>query len=78
MFDAILNRVNRYDAQLSSDAMITGRRSAMDELATLLTGLANQQSAAAQKTYLDTRLAVEKDPRMKSLLDSLLKVVAGR
>jgi hypothetical protein len=78
VFDGILNRVNRYDAQLSIDGMETGRKSAMDELASLMTGLANQKNAAAQKTFLDARLAAEKDARMKSLLQTLQKVVASR
>jgi hypothetical protein len=77
VFDGLLNRVNRYDAQLSTDGIATGRRSAIDELAALMTGLANQKSAEAQKTFLDARLAAEKDPRMKSLLVSLQKLVPG-
>ncbi len=78
VFDGILDRVNRYDAQLSSDGIATGRRSAMDELASLLTGLANQKDADAQKAYLDARVAAVKDPRMKNLLQSLQKVIASK
>jgi len=78
VFDGILSRVNRYDSQLSSDGIATGRRSAMDQLASLMTGLANQKGADAQNAWLAAKVLAEKDPRMKSLLQSLQKLVTAK
>ncbi len=78
VFSGILGRVNRYDAQLSTDGITTGRRSAMDQLATLMTGLANQKGADAQNAWLSTKISAEKDARMKSLLQSLQKLISAK
>jgi hypothetical protein len=76
-FDGFLNRANRYDAQLSTDGIATGRKRAMDELAALMTGLANQKTADARAAFLGARIATEKDARMKGLLAALQKITAG-
>jgi hypothetical protein len=77
-FDGLLGRVKRYEQQSSTDGIDTGRKGAIDEVISLLTNLANQKTADAQKAFLDTRLAAEKDPRMKKLLGALTKVVTGK
>ena len=77
-FDGILGRVKRYELQSSTDGIDTGRKAAMDDVISLMTGLANQSGADAQKTYLDARLASEKDPRMKNVISALSRVVARR
>jgi hypothetical protein len=77
-FDGILGRVKRYEVQSSTDGIDTGRKGALDDVLLLMTNLANQKTVDAQKTFLDTRLSAEKDPRMKSVISSVLKVVGNR
>jgi hypothetical protein len=78
VFDGILGRVKRYEAQSSTDGIDTGRKGALDDVAALMTSLANQKTVDAQKSFLDTRLAAERDPRMKSVIAAVLKVVSSR
>jgi hypothetical protein len=77
-FDGILGRVKRYEQQSSTDGIDTGRKGALDDVISLMTGLANQKSADAQKSFLDARLAAEKDPRMKNVLGYLQRIVTSR
>ena len=81
-FEGLLGRVQRYEAQIATDGVTTGsgagRKSALDDVMTLLTGLANQKTTDAQKQFLAARLAAEKDPKMKSLLGSLQSLVTNR
>jgi hypothetical protein len=78
LFDGLLGRVKRYESQSATDGIDTGRKSALDDVIGLMTGLANQKTAETQKSFLEKRLAAEKDPRMKSLLGYLQRVVANR
>ncbi len=77
-FDGILGRVKRYELQSSTDGIDTGRKSALDDVISLMTGLANQGGADAQKSFLDARLAAEKDPRMKNVITALQKFLTSR
>jgi hypothetical protein len=77
-FDGILGRVKRYEVQSSTDGIDTGRKGALDDVILLMTNLANQRTADAQKSFLDARLSAEKDPRMKNVIGAVLKVVGGR
>ncbi len=77
-FDGILGRVKRYEVQSSTDGIDTGRKGALDDVISLMTNLANQKTVDAQKSFLDTRLSAEKDPRMKNVIGSVLKVVGSR
>jgi hypothetical protein len=56
----------------------TGRQGALDDVIDLMTGLASQKSPDQQKTFLDGRLAAEKDPKMKSVLGYLQRIVPVR
>jgi DNA repair exonuclease SbcCD ATPase subunit len=76
-FDGFLGRVKRYESQSSTDGIDTGRRKALDDVISLMTGLANQKTADAQKSFLDARLASEKDPKMLSLLGYLQRIAAS-
>ena len=78
VFDGLLGRVKRYEVQSSLDGIDTGRKAALDDVISLMTGLANQKGVDAQKNFLDSRLAAEKDPRMKNLIGSLAKFLTGR
>jgi hypothetical protein len=78
MFDGLLGRVKRYEAQAASDGITTGRRTALDDVLAVMTGLANQKTPEGQKSYLDAKVSAEKDPKMKSVLGSLQKIVAGK
>ncbi|HTZ50500.1 MAG TPA: hypothetical protein VMF68_02520, partial [Spirochaetia bacterium] len=71
-------RVKRYEVQSSLDGIDTGRKAALDDVISLMTGLANQKGVDAQKTFLDSRLSAEKDPRMKNVIGSLAKFLTGR
>jgi hypothetical protein len=77
-FDGLLGRVKRYEAQSSMAGIETGRRSAMDDVIGVMTGLANQKSPDQQKSFLDNRLASENDPKMKSVLGYLQRVLTAR
>ena len=77
-FDGILGRVKRYEVQSSTDGIDTGRKGALDDVLQLMTNLANQKTVDAQKTFLGARLSAEKDPRMKNVIESVLKVVGSR
>jgi hypothetical protein len=77
-FDGLLGRVKRYEAQSSLDGIDTGRKAALDDVIALMTSLANQKSVDAQKSFLDARLAAEKDPRMKNLVGALAKFITSR
>ena len=77
-FDGLLGRVKRYEVQSSLDGIDTGRKAALDDVISLMTGLANQKGVDAQKTFLDSRLSAEKDPRMKNVIGSLAKFLTGR
>jgi len=77
-FDGLLGRVKRYELQSATDGIDTGRKGALDDIISLMTGLANQKSVDAQKAFLDARLAAEKDPRMKRVLGYLQRVVTSR
>jgi tetratricopeptide (TPR) repeat protein len=77
-FDGLLGRVKRYEAQSSIAGIDTGRRGALDDVIELMTGLANQKSPDQQKRFLDNRLASEKDPKMKSVLGYLQRIVPAR
>ncbi|HET6450521.1 MAG TPA: hypothetical protein VFI08_04380 [Spirochaetia bacterium] len=77
-FDGILGRVKRYEQQSTVDGIDTGRKAAMDDVIALMTGVANQGNVDAQKSFLQTRLAAEKDPRMKSLITALSRFVTNR
>jgi hypothetical protein len=74
-FDGFLGRLKRYEAQSSTDGITTGRRAALDDVISLMTGLANQMTVDARKSFLDARLAVEKDAKMKNLLGYLQKIL---
>jgi hypothetical protein len=78
MFDGLLGRVKRYEAQSAADGITTGRRGALDDVLAVMTGLANQKTPEGQKSYLDAKVTAEKDPKMKSVLGSLQKIVAGK
>jgi hypothetical protein len=77
-FDGLLGRVKRYEAQSSMAGIDTGRRSALDDVIEVMTGLANQKSPDQQKSFLDDRLASEKDPKMKSVLGYLQRILPAR
>ena len=77
-FDGILGRVKRYEQQSSTDGIDTGRKAALDEVTSLMTALANQKTVDAQKSFLDQRLAAEKDSRMKSVIGALSKFVTSK
>ncbi len=77
-FDGILGRVKRYEVQSSTDGIDTGRKGALDDVISLMTNLANQKTLDAQKSFLDARLSAEKDPRMKNVIGTVLKVVGSR
>jgi hypothetical protein len=77
-FEGILGRVKRYEVQSSTDGIDTGRKGALDDVVLLMTNLANQKTVDAQKSFLDTRLSAERDPRMKNVIGSVRKVVGGR
>jgi hypothetical protein len=77
-FDGLLGRVKRYEAQSSIAGIDTGRRGALDDVIGVMTGLANQKSPDQQKSFLDSRLAAEKDPKMKSVLGYLQRIVPAR
>jgi hypothetical protein len=76
-FDGLLGRLKRYESQSSLDGISSGRRAALDDVISVMTGLANQKSPDARRSFLDGRIAAEKDARMKSLLGALQKVVNG-
>jgi len=78
VFDGLLGRVKRYEVQSSLDGMDSGRRAALDDVISLMTNLANQKGVDAQRSFLDARLAAEKDPRMKNVIGSLAKFLTGR
>ena len=77
-FDGLLGRVKRYEAQSSLAGIDTGRRGALDDVIEVMTGLANQKSPDLQKSFLDERLASEKDPKMKSVLGYLQRILPAR
>ena len=77
-FDGLLGRVKRYEAQSSIAGIDTGRRVALDDVIALMTSLANQKSPDQQRSFLDGRLASEKDERMKSVLGYLQRIVPQR
>jgi hypothetical protein len=77
-FDGLLGRVKRYEVQSTLDGIDTGRKAALDDVISLMTNLANQKSVDAQKSFLDGRLASEKDPRMKSVIGALAKFLTSR
>ena len=77
-FDGLLGRMTRYENQSTVDGIDTGRKGALDAVISLMTGLANQKSVDAQKTFIADRLAAEKDPRMKGVLDYLQKIVTSK
>jgi hypothetical protein len=77
-FDGILGRVKRYEQQSTEDGIDTGRKAALDDVISLMTGVANQGSVDAQKSFLQTRLAAEKDPRMKNVIGALSRFVTTR
>jgi hypothetical protein len=77
-FDGLLVRVKRYDAQSSAAGIETGRKRALDDVIDVMTGLANQKSPDKQRSYLDSRMAAEKDLNMKNLLGYLQRILASR
>jgi tetratricopeptide (TPR) repeat protein len=77
-FNGILGRVKRYELQSSADGIDTGRKAALDDVISLMTGVANQASVDAQKSFLEARLAAEKDPRMKNVIGALAKFLTNR
>jgi hypothetical protein len=74
-FDGFLGRLKRYESQSSTDGIVTGRRAALDDVISLMTSLANQKTGDARKSFLDARLAGEKDAQMKKLLGYLQKTM---
>ena len=77
-FDGLLGRVKRYEAQSATDGIDTGRKAALDDVISLMTNLANQKTVDAQRSFLDARLAAEKDPRMKSVIGALARFMTSR
>jgi len=77
-FDGILGRVKRYEQQSTEDGIDTGRKAALDDVTSLMAGVANQGSVDAQKGFLQTRLAAEKDPRMKNVITALSRFLTSR